>query len=447
MAETKLPTRWIETSDGFILAPEDQQPTSILHKAVLDAVDNFKITSFDAWALPVTVTIGKKCIVSTWECAPDPNSFKFKFGPRDCQGRTLATRIRKNQIQVKLDDRWLPLIDYLEQESKQCPENPNTFNHLSPRNKTVSILSVQRGWWAANKKHFALLQLPAELRSEIYRYAAPQDAIEPYVSHRGRGHGIPCIKDCNEMVSNLLKCSKVISQEMRDHMFLHLPLLINHHKLLRKTLHENIYFPRHQLTRLTLSCRTHEDFFKVFGLHGRSIISDEAIVVVGSGESPWSLHRDKLPCIKKFEIIMPSRETLQEWIVNTNCQTKTVTMLLEVMWPYIKGQPVVLGGMIKKWQKKLWEAKAAQAHEEYEKLYADTEDGGVKVTQEDLDKFEGKEDKSEEEEDLISFEEEEEVFEYHLPFFCECHPSCLFGDWTDEDHIKDNEKTKEGEVY
>ncbi|KEQ97686.1 hypothetical protein AUEXF2481DRAFT_27052 [Aureobasidium subglaciale EXF-2481] len=403
MAETKLPTRWIETSDGFIPAPEDQQPTSILHKAVLDAVDNFKITSFDAWELPVTVTIGKKWIVSTWECAPDPDSFKFKFGQRDCQGRTLATRIRKYQI--------------------------------------------QRGWWAANKKHFALLQLPAELRSEIYRYAAPQDAIEPYVGHRGRGHGIPYIKDCNEMVSNLLKCNKVISQEMRDHMFLHLPLLINHHKLLRKTLHENIDFPRHQLTRLTLCCRTHEDFFKVFGLRGRSIISDEAIVVVGSGESPWSLHRDKLPCIKKFEIIMPSRETLQEWIVNTNCQTKTVTMLLEIMWPYVKGQPVVLGGMIKKWQKKLWEVKAAQAHEEYEKLYADTEDGGVKVTQEDIDKFKGKEDKSDEEEDLISFEEEEEVFEYHLPFFCECHPSCLFGDWTDEDHIKDNEKTEEGEVH
>ncbi|KAI5206434.1 hypothetical protein E4T39_02466 [Aureobasidium subglaciale] len=444
MAITKLPARWIETSDGFILAPDNQQPTSILHKAVLDTVDNFKISSFNAWALPVIVTVALRCDLITWERKPDPNSFKFKFGPRDGQGRTLATRFHKNQIQVKLDNKWLFLIEYLEQESKQCPENPNTFNHLSPRNKTKSILKVQRGWWTANKKCFALLQLPAELRNEIYRHAAPQDAIEPYAGHRGRGHGIPCIKGCNNMVSNLLKCNKIISQEMRDHMFLHLPLLINHHRLLRKTLHENIDFPRHQLTRLTISCRTHEDFFKMFGLRARNIITDEAIVMVGGGESPWSLHRDKLPCIKKFEIMTPSRETLQEWIVTTGCQTKTVTMLLEVMWPYIKGQPIVLSGMIKKWQKKLWEAKAAQAHEEYEKLYADTEDGGVMVTQGDLDRSEGKEDEDEDEDDLISFEEEEEVFEYHLPFFCECNPPCLFGDWTHEDHVKDNEKAEEG---
>ncbi|THY82449.1 hypothetical protein D6C92_10020 [Aureobasidium pullulans] len=482
MATTKFPTRWIETSDGFLPAPDNQQPTSILHKQVLDAVDEFKITSFDAWAMDLCVTVGKTCNVITWECTPDPTKFKFAFDWGRSRDVTLSTRVDKDEVQVYLDNKWTALTAFLNEEVKANPTNPNRCRHLSPENMTKEIAKVQRDWWSNNKKKFPFFDLPGELRNEIYRHAAPQDAIEPYAAYRGRSNGMPWVSYRNEMVSNLLKCNKVVAREMRSYMFLRLPLLITHQRLLKKTLRENPFFPFEELTRLTLSFNSHYDLFKLFGLRAKNTLTGNIIDVIGSQHTPLALSRSRLPAIKKLEIVIPSRDTLNNVsFLSGGCQTDTTTMLLEIMEPFIKGQPLVLTGMIKKWQKKLWEAKAAQAHKEYEESWADTEEGGVPVTDEDIARYErdnemkendeesesGEEaqcdpeycancdshpgefsysdkendDEDEEEEE----EEEEEFFEYHLPFVCRCHPPCLEGEWTDADNVKDREEGASGQ--
>ncbi|KAG9659295.1 hypothetical protein KCU64_g3943, partial [Aureobasidium melanogenum] len=450
MAVPVFPTRYEKTSDGWIRQPDDQQPTSILHKDVLDTKDKFIISSFDASVMKLKITAGMKCDYITWECTPDPNAFKFEFVPNRGRDRTLHTRFHEGQVQVCLNDQWLPMVEYLEAES--------TINELNPNNRTRrcyhdyrdEALAAQRRWWTENNKFFPLLELPSELREEIYRHAAPQDAIEPYARHRMRGRGMAHISDRNDMVSNLLKCNKSISQEMQAYMFRRLPLLINHERLLKKTLRQNLYFPRNLLTNLTLALPTHRDFIELFGLNARDINTGETITVDGKGPTAFSLCREQLRSIKKLEIIIPSREVLDQTYVNY-CQTDATTMLLEIMYPYIQGHPILLSGMIKTWQKKFWERKFAQAHKEFEERMADNEDGGVCITQQDLDVYDGKAELIEYDEDgkccdckrdccLLHFEEPEEEFVYHLPFACRCDPPCLFGEWTDKDRIKDKDK-------
>lgn len=451
MALPVLPTRYEETSDGWIRQPDDQQPTSILHQHVLETKDKFVINSFDASVMQLKITAGMKCDYITWECIPDPNTFKFEFVPNRGRDRTLHTRFHEGQVQVCLKDEWMPMVDYLESESKRDELNPNRRTRCCYYNFQEETLQAQRKWWATNNKFFPFLELPSELREEIYRHAAPQDAIEPYAHHRMRGRGMPYISDHNDMISNLLRCNKVISQEMRAYMFRRLPLLINHERLLKKTLRQNIYFPRNSLTSLTLAFPTHRDFIELFGLNARDTNTGETITIEGKGPTASSLCREQLRFVKKLEIIIPSREVLDQTYVNF-CQTDATTMLLEIMYPYIQGHPVLLNGMIKKWQKKHWEHKFAQAHKEFEESIADDEDGGgVCITQQDLDIYEGKAELNEYDEDgkccdckrnccLLHYEEPEEEFVYHLPFVCRCDPPCLYGEWTDRDRIRNQDE-------
>ncbi|CAD0110468.1 unnamed protein product [Aureobasidium uvarum] len=451
MANLIFPTRYQKTNDGWVREADDQQITSILHKHVLDTKDKFIISSFDANAMELRITVGVKKDICTWEETPDPNAFHFEFVPQ-CQGRqrTLPTRFHEEQVQVCLDNKWILMVDYLEEESKKDETNPNYVTLLCPENRTKLVLKAQQKWWDANKKSFPLLDLPSELRNEIYRHAAPQDAIEPYARHCMRGRDMPHINDRNNMVSNLLRCNKVVAEEMRAYMFRCLPLLINHERLLSKTLRRNLHFPRKLLTHLTLAFPTHRDIINIFGLNARNINTDEEITIEGKEYTALSLCRDQLPFIKKLEIIIPSREVLDKTYVN-HCHTDATTMLLEIMWPYIEGHPVVLGGMVKKWQKKLWRKKFAQAHKEYEESLTDTEDGGVQITQEDRDRFDGKAEHNDYDEDgnccdcaksccLLHYEEPEGEYEYEIPFLCQCDPPCLYSEWTDEDRIRDKDE-------
>ncbi|KAG9524800.1 hypothetical protein KCU93_g6131, partial [Aureobasidium melanogenum] len=447
MAIPAFPTRYEKTSDGWIRQPDDQQPTSILHKHVLDTKDKFIISSFDASVMKLKITAGIKCDYITWECSPDPNAFKFEFVPNRGRDRTLETRFHGGQVQVCLNHKWILMVDYLEAESKQDELNPNNRTRCCYYDYSNEALTAQRRWWAANNKFFPLLELPSELREEIYRHAAPQDAIEPYARHRMRGRCMPHISDRNDMVSNLLRCNKLISQEMRAYMFRRLPLVINHERLLKKTLRQNLYFPRNSLTNLTLALPTHRDFVELFGLNARDINTGETITIEAKGPTASSLCREQLRSIKKLEIIIPSREALDRTYVN-HCQTDATTMLLEIMYPYIQGHPILLSGMIKRWQKKSWERKFAQAHREVEESMADDQDGGVRITQRDWDIYDGKAELNDYDEEgkccdcknsccLLHFEEPEEEFVYHLPFQCRCDPPCLVGEWTDADRIKD----------
>lgn len=450
MALTVFPTRYEETSDGWIRQPDDQQITSVLHQHVLETKDEFVISSFDANVMKLRITTGTKYDLSTWKCTPDPDAFKFEFVPNSGRDRTLKTRIHHGQVQVCLNGKWILMVDYLKAESQKDEYNPNNHANTCYRKRPFNFekaIEAQRKWWDANNKSFPFLELPAELREVIYRHVAPQDAIEPYPRHRMRGHGIPHISDRNDMVYNMLRCNKIVSEGMRAYMFRHLPLLINHQYLLKKTLRRNIDFPRDLLTKLTLALPTHKDYIELFGLNARDVNTDETITIEGKGPTASSLCRNQLRFIKKLKIVIPSREVLDKKFVNY-CQTHAATMLLEIIWPYIQGHPVVISGMVKKWQKKHWEQKFAQAHKEYEEIMTDTEDGGVGITQEDLDKYEGKAEHNEYDEEgkccdckkeccLLHYEEPEEEFEYHLPFLCQCDPPCLHGEWTDEDRVKD----------
>ncbi|KAK5999966.1 hypothetical protein QM012_005054 [Aureobasidium pullulans] len=451
MAVARFPTRYEETSDGWIRQPDDQQPTTILHQHVLETKDKFVISSFDANVMKLKITAGMKCDYITWECTPDPNAFKFEHAPNSGRDRTLAARLHEGQVQVCLNNKWMPMVDYLEAESKKDQSNPNNRTRCCYFNYSEEALEAQHKWWDANKKSFPILKLPSELREEIYRHAAPQDALEPYARHRMRGHGMPHISERNNMISNLLRCNKVISQEMRAYIFRHLPLFINHERLLKKTLRQNLHFPRNLLTKLTLALPSHRDFVELFGVNARDMTTGEIITIDGKGPTASALCREQLPCIKKLEIIIPSREVLDRTYVN-HCQTSAITMLLEIMYSYIQGHPIILSGMIKKWQKEFWETRFAQAHKEYEESNADDQEGGVCITQRDLDIYDGKAGFNEYDEDgkcwdckrnccLLHYEEpDEEEFVYHLPFLCRCDPPCLLGEWTDGDHIRDREQ-------
>jgi hypothetical protein len=163
MAHSPFPIRLQKTSDGgFIPYPSDQQPTTLLHKHVLDTQDEFVISSFNAHAMNFRIIAGKKINHITWKCTPDPNAFKFEFFPSVSRDRTMPTRLHEDQVQVCLNNKWILMVDYLERESKRDELNPNYL----PQFDAQLALKAQRNWWDANEQSFRLLDLPLELRTE-----------------------------------------------------------------------------------------------------------------------------------------------------------------------------------------------------------------------------------------------------------------------------------------
>ena len=450
MAEPTLRTRYYGASnDSWIPLHDQLQSKSLLHQQLLETADEFSISSFDAHTLEVYINVSDE---NTGES--DLKAFDFDFYPNREHNITLFGRFHEGQAQV-LTDRWTPLIDYLERVSKNNILNPNQSTPFC----RVTGIQKQNEWWNSRRnakiKGFPFLELPAELRREIYRFAAPQDAIEPYPSHDLRGgyrkNAMPRVREGNyNWARGLLRVNKLVHQEMSDYLFDNVPVLFNHRRLLEETLPSNTLFLCERLTQLTLALPTAREFVKLFGLSGRNLIADEDFIFEPKEETISCLDREHLPLIKKFEIVIPPREQFDNKL-KSYCQTHIATMILEIMWPTIYGHPLVVSGEVKRWQKKLWERKAARAHKEYEEIHADTEDGGVRVTQEDIDRYEGKADGNDYDKDgnccdcAMSFcllhddDESDDHYEYLFPFLCNCHDTCSYDYWTDSDLPKDLE--------
>jgi hypothetical protein len=459
MTPTRFRTRYFVYPDGgWERLPDHQQSKCRLHEQVLETKDKFKISSFDAHTLDVSITTSKKFGHVDWENPPESILFDFNFYPDRERNRTLLARSHKDEIQVLLNNKWILMFDYLSQVSKNNTKfNPNQ----SARFCSATSIYLQNSWWRSNGKSLRFLDLPAELRTQVYRFAAPQEAIEafPWRGLRGgyRINAIPELGKNNRMTAALFQVNKQVYKEMRDYMFDNLPLLINHHRILNM-IKDLSWFPRDQITQLILDLPTPQDFVKLFGLNGRNLITDEEFVFEGKELTTIHLSREKLPNIKKFEIIIPRRSLLEPKL-RSYCQTHIGTMILEIMWDTIYGHPLVVNGMIKKWQKKHWEEKAAQAHKIYEQVRADTQDGGgVRVSQQDIDKYEGKTDLTDYDEDgnccycnlsccSLHDNNSDEEDEYLFPFLCTCFYHCGedYYTWTDEDYVKDFEEDDEDE--
>lgn len=457
MAEPVLQTRYYGATNGSWIPLSDQsQPKNILHQHLLEAADEFSISSFDAHTLDIFIQVSRDN-----DGVSDLMAFDFDFYPNPEHNRTLFARFHEGQAQV-LIDKWVPLIDYLEQVSRNNILNPNQSTSFCQ----ATGIQAQNAWWNARRnakiKEFPFLELPLELRREIYRFAAPQDAIEPYPSHDLRGsyrkNGLPRVSAGNyNWARGLLRVNKLVHQEMSEYLYSNVPVLFNHHLLLEKTFPKNTLFLGERLTQLTLALPTPRDFVKLFGLNGRNLIADEEFIFEPKEQTISCLGREHLSLIKKIEIIIPPCEQYDHRL-KSYCQTHIATMILETMWSTIYGHPLVVSGRVKKWQKKYWEEAAAQAHKEYEEVHADTEDGGVRVTQEDIDIYEGKADGHDYDKDgnccdcALSGcslhnddEESDDEEEYLFPFLCACHPPCTYdSEWTDVDVVKDLED-EEGE--
>lgn len=460
MAEPVLRTRYYRASnDSWIPLSDQWQPKNILHQHLLETADKFSISSFDAHTLDISIKVSGENAGKS-----DLMAFNFDFYPNHEHNRTLFARFHEGQAQV-LMEKWIPLMDYLEQVSRNNILNPNqstSFCH-------VTGIQKQNAWWNARRnaeiKGFPFLELPPELRREIYRFAAPYDAIEPYPSHDLRGgynqKALPRVSAGNyNWARGLLRVNRLVHQEMSDYVFGNFPVLFNHRRLLEETFPHNTLFLCERLTQLKLALPTPRDFVKLFGLSGRNLIADEGFLFEPREKTISFLNRDHLPLIKKFEVVIPPREQFDHKL-KSYCQTHIATMILEIMWPTIYGHPLTVSGDLKRWQKKFWEKKAARAHKEYEEAHADTEDGGVRVTQEDIDRYEGIADGNDYDKDgnccdcVMSCcslhkdaesdgEESDDEDEYLFPFLCNCNPPCTYdSEWTDVDFAKDLEDEEE----
>lgn len=432
-----MPARWIETSDGWIMAPPNQQPKSQLHKRLLDAVEDFTLSSVEAFVMNVLVLPGNKIDIVTWKTSPSPDFFAFRHDKFARLDRTLQVRYH-DEVQVRVDGVWTPLTTYLNNHCSTLKIGPSEDRQARQK----YWLDAQRDWWRVNKKSFNFVKLPPELRENIYKYCSPADAIEPYPKHAARGLSTNYVGPRNKITYPMLKSSKLVARELRAYMFLHTPLLFTHDRILRKTLRHKPHFPRDELRCLTLALPTHLKFLEFAGFRGRNIRTGDKIFEPGSG-GVEELGRDRLPALARLEIVVPGRETLEgvSWLKG-GCQVLAAEMVMESLWPFVKGQPVVLGGMVKKWQKKKWEDKAVLAAREWDEAHADTEDGGAKLPEELPSLLRGfcleedghlEEDGSEEDDgsDEEDCEDGDDVWQ--LPFFCQCPGGCLVGEWTDED--------------
>lgn len=126
------------------------------------------------------------------------------------------------------------------------------------------------------------------------------------------------------------------------------------------------------------------------------------------------------------------------------CQKKTIDAILDAAWPYLRGQPVTLGGYVKDDQKKTFEAKAAAAHAQRKKLQAAgindddldanaNEAGGVLLdgsgSVDGADITAGPAPAEEKGPEWETDRYGEVVVKMDLPILCECNTDCLTN-WT-----------------
>lgn len=247
-----------------------------------------------------------------------------------------------SRVLIRTGETWVALEKYLEiYSSKRRVGSGNYFCSYSPSRPEMS--ATIHKFWSANGRTFPFLDLPAELRNEVYRFAmCPKAYPYKYKNNPIQSKYFHIDEAPN---TSLLRVNKLVRREAS--MILFKDTAFCFFENFSPLFFSQAVGPIHKgsLRELELSFN-HMGFLNFFGAdlgyEHTKLEEPEAAKVLGK----LSLHR---LCLR---FPHPSELRRYRWL-KTGCQTTICSWILEAAEPYLKRIPKVeLEGSIKTKQKK-----------------------------------------------------------------------------------------------
>jgi hypothetical protein len=333
-------------------------PGDYIGAALALEIEDFRIQTYDRFTnlhvlvRPVDYARPVYDINGAWV-----GSLNYSFDPWAHQRMVMSVRVsRSGRPKIWYLQEWRYVCSLL-QNLLPPPAYSNLDEPATPETLKLRWENQAR-WWLANGKKFPLLNLPAEIRDKIYGYAF-EDKIEPYPTARARRLGLAqqAVMKKKLNFGLLLTCKKVY-QETNNVLFLKTPFLVEHPAILRRLTDDNIVRPRICQLEIAFS---HDEFLLLFREH---IILPTGEISHSQSPAALALKSMQLSCLK-LTITAPS-DTTVNGLDPDACNKVEMKFLQHAAWPFVRGQPVELGGYVKTSQKLAFEGKCKAIREDFQ---------------------------------------------------------------------------------
>lgn len=347
---------------------EREHDVDILQVAILYHINEYRLRTFDNFRVDVGVKASKhgEPFAVKWHgfiiCPVGVDWYKFTLP--DGREKRMLVRTVKDNILVAYGGRWQSIEAYL------AALQADPVHRAAVRSESLCMSQWKfRDWWSSNGKSFRLLDLPAEVRENIYKFALVNPAL-PYPSAKARklayGSRIR-LRESNPTVS-LMRVNRQVYTEARHIFYRDAPFILTHKPVLCRVLNRTELSSNIRRLHLALS---HAEYIKLFGFQFNEI----------QGYAPHNngvvgILRDMR--FDKLELyISPPAMVGEEMWLDGACQRTIVNWIFEAAWPWIRGHPVKFTGYVKNSQKKLFDGYAQREMMKVEKWQSLRAEWGV----------------------------------------------------------------------
>ena len=405
------------------------------HAALLRDIDHYRVKTFERYNKEVRIYPSKTAnevenlVSQQWVGF---SHYDFDQYGKPAKTMQVAFRIRHGRDEVKIRYRglWTSVLTYMRDVSPSSAYYGPSDGTLADWQRLQS--AKQAEWWNKNGKLFCLLDLPGEIRSNIFEFALAAP-IEPYPTTKGRNAGqlgVLKMRTRQPQVSILL-ANKQIYEEASNVFYLCTPVILEYRGLLTRVMQNERLWPNIRLLELSLD---HTGFFELFGLraNGQELVKARS-------------HPETLRMLKLSRLTLWFQEPAKTGkldFLDGACHKTIVDWIFEAAWPHIKGHPLFFKGYVKNSQKTRFDAQAVVERTKFknwnDRRHAvgthvgslceydedaeacDTEEGGIRLDGKVIETW------WEEDVELAKDDSKE------LPPSCICQRPCD-GEWTAED--------------
>lgn len=332
-------------------ARDPDRKVDIIQGALNFHINEYRAQSFENFSLDVYVHPSQRGasihIAQNGVARGNAGVNIYKFSTADGHQKRMYVRPVKGNILIAYRERWQTIDAYLDALKQDLSSRASIAGE-----GWETAWRKQLEWWASNGKAFRLLDLPAEIRENIYRFALIKPT-HPYPTHKARRLGYSskiALKEDNP-VTNLMSVSRRVRVEASHLFYRDAPFVIANNPIMHKVLTNLILSANIRHLHLALS---HGQYLKLFGFQFSEVQSYS-----NYGGAVVSIIRDMRLDSLTLQIDAPRAVGDEMW-ADGACQRVVVSWIFEAAWPWIRGHPFKFTGFVKDGQRKVFAEYADQ---------------------------------------------------------------------------------------